>query len=90
MKSPRGHAGALGAARSPPPQGPDGPGVTAGVLNVIGPNHDIRRMLMPLGPVAVFGSSNFPLAYGVCGGDIASVAEASGDVFQPLVGLCVI
>jgi 2,5-dioxopentanoate dehydrogenase len=39
----------------------------------IGPNHDLRRMLIPLGDVvAVFGASNFPLAYGVCGGDTAS------------------
>lgn len=42
----------------------------------IGPNHDIRRMLIPLGPVAVFGASNFPLAYGVCGGDTASALGA--------------
>ncbi len=46
----------------------------------IGPNHDIRRMLVPLGRgdgvVAVFGSSNFPLAYGVCGGDTASALAA--------------
>ncbi|MBK9188257.1 MAG: aldehyde dehydrogenase family protein [Phycisphaerales bacterium] len=39
----------------------------------IGPNHDLRRMLVPLGRVVgVFGASNFPLAYGVCGGDTAS------------------
>lgn len=44
---------------------------------VIGPNHDVRRMLMPLdGVVAVFGASNFPLAYGVCGGDTASALAA--------------
>jgi NADP-dependent aldehyde dehydrogenase len=42
----------------------------------IGPNHDVRRMLMPLGVVAVFGASNFPLAYGVCGGDTASALAA--------------
>jgi NADP-dependent aldehyde dehydrogenase len=42
----------------------------------IGPGHDVRRMLVPLGPVAVFGSSNFPLAYGVCGGDTASAWAA--------------
>jgi NADP-dependent aldehyde dehydrogenase len=33
---------------------------------------DIRRMLMPIGPVVVFGSSNFPLAFSVAGGDTAS------------------
>lgn len=43
---------------------------------LVGPNHDIRSMLVPLGPVAVFGSSNFPLAYGVCGGDTASALAA--------------
>lgn len=44
---------------------------------VVGPSHDIRRVLVPVGPVAVFGASNFPLAYGACGGDTAS-ALASG------------
>ena len=43
---------------------------------IIGPNHDVRKHLIPLGPVAVFGSSNFPLAYGVCGGDTASALAA--------------
>ena len=38
---------------------------------------DIRHMLIPLGPVAVFGASNFPLAFSVAGGDTAS-ALASG------------
>lgn len=42
----------------------------------IGPGHDCRSMLVPLGPVAVFGASNFPLAYGVCGGDTASALAA--------------
>lgn len=43
----------------------------------IGPGHDVRRMLVPLdGVVAVFGASNFPLAYGVCGGDTASALAA--------------
>jgi NADP-dependent aldehyde dehydrogenase len=40
------------------------------------PGHDVRRMLAPLGPVAVFGASNFPLAYGVAGGDTASALAA--------------
>lgn len=38
---------------------------------------DLRRMLVPIGPVAVFGASNFPLAFSVPGGDTAS-ALASG------------
>ncbi|MGO4819033.1 aldehyde dehydrogenase (NADP(+)) [Flavobacterium sp. W22_SRS_FP1] len=41
------------------------------------PKSDIRHMLIPLGPVAVFGASNFPLAFSVAGGDTAS-ALASG------------
>lgn len=38
----------------------------------MGPRPDLRRMLVPLGPVAVFGASNFPLAFSVPGGDTAS------------------
>lgn len=37
---------------------------------------DLRAMLSPIGPVAVFGSSNFPLAYSVAGGDTASALAA--------------
>lgn len=40
------------------------------------PKPDLRRMLRPLGPVAVFGASNFPLAYSVAGGDTASALAA--------------
>jgi NADP-dependent aldehyde dehydrogenase len=36
----------------------------------------VRRWLLPLGPVAVFGASNFPFAYGVAGGDTASALAA--------------
>jgi len=36
------------------------------------PKPDIRSMLRPLGPVAVFCASNFPLAFSVAGGDTAS------------------
>lgn len=42
----------------------------------MGPRPDLRRMLVPLGPVAVFGSSNFPLAFSVPGGDTASALAA--------------
>ncbi len=42
------------------------------------PKPDIRSMLRPLGPVVVFGASNFPLAFSVAGGDTAS-AFASGN-----------
>ncbi len=41
------------------------------------PKIDLRKMLIPLGPVVVFGASNFPLAYSTAGGDTAS-ALASG------------
>jgi 2,5-dioxopentanoate dehydrogenase len=37
---------------------------------------DLRRMLLPLGPVAVFSASNFPLAFSVAGGDTASAFAA--------------
>ncbi|MCX6952652.1 MAG: aldehyde dehydrogenase (NADP(+)) [Verrucomicrobia bacterium] len=40
------------------------------------PRPDLRRMLIPLGPVVVFGSSNFPLAFSVAGGDVASALAA--------------
>jgi len=42
------------------------------------PKPDLRRMLIPIGPVVVFGSSNFPLAFSVAGGDTAS-ALATGN-----------
>ena len=37
---------------------------------------DVRRMLVALGPVAVFGASNFPLAFSTAGGDTASALAA--------------
>ena len=40
------------------------------------PRPDIRRTLVPLGPVVVFGSSNFPFAFSVAGGDTASALAA--------------
>ncbi|MEV6527024.1 aldehyde dehydrogenase (NADP(+)) [Longispora sp. NPDC051575] len=40
------------------------------------PRPDLRRMLVPLGPVAVFAASNFPLAFSVAGGDTASALAA--------------
>ncbi len=40
------------------------------------PRADIRRMLLPIGPVGVFGASNFPLAFSVAGGDTASAFAA--------------
>jgi NADP-dependent aldehyde dehydrogenase len=40
------------------------------------PKPDLRRSVLPLGPIAVFGSSNFPLAYSTAGGDTASALAA--------------
>jgi NADP-dependent aldehyde dehydrogenase len=37
---------------------------------------DLRRMLVPIGPVAVFAASNFPFAFSVVGGDTASALAA--------------
>lgn len=44
------------------------------------PRPDIRSMLRPLGPVAVFGASNLPLAFSVAGGDTASALAAGNPV----------
>jgi 2,5-dioxopentanoate dehydrogenase len=44
------------------------------------PRADIRSMLRPLGPVAVFGASNFPLAFSVAGGDTAAAFAAGNPV----------
>lgn len=40
------------------------------------PKPDIRQMQIPLGPVGVFGASNFPLAFSVAGGDTVSALAA--------------
>ncbi|MCF6523986.1 aldehyde dehydrogenase family protein [Streptomyces sp. JJ36] len=40
------------------------------------PRPDLKRILVPVGPVAVFGASNFPLAFSVAGGDTASAFAA--------------
>ncbi|MBW8199895.1 aldehyde dehydrogenase (NADP(+)) [Flagellimonas abyssi] len=40
------------------------------------PKEDLRKTMIPLGPVAVFGASNFPLAYSTAGGDTASALAA--------------
>lgn len=42
----------------------------------MGPLPDLRRLNVPRGPVAVFGSSNFPFAFSVPGGDTASALAA--------------
>ena len=40
------------------------------------PRPDVRRLLVPLGPVVVFGASNFPFAFATAGGDSASALAA--------------
>lgn len=40
------------------------------------PKPDLRKMYIPLGPVVVFGASNFPLAYSTAGGDTAAALAA--------------
>ncbi len=44
------------------------------------PKPDIRKKLYPLGPVAVFTASNFPLAFSTAGGDTASALAAGNPV----------
>jgi NADP-dependent aldehyde dehydrogenase len=44
------------------------------------PKPDMRSMLRPLGPVVVFGASNFPFAFSVAGGDTASALAAGNPV----------
>ncbi len=40
------------------------------------PRPELRKMMRPYGPVAVFGASNFPLAFSTAGGDTASALAA--------------
>ncbi|GAB2977289.1 aldehyde dehydrogenase (NADP(+)) [Amycolatopsis acidiphila] len=42
----------------------------------MGPRPDIRRAVVPMGPVLVFAASNFPFAFSVAGGDTASALAA--------------
>ena len=44
------------------------------------PRPDLRKMLTPVGPVVVFGASNFPLAFSTAGGDTASALAAGCSV----------
>jgi len=46
----------------------------------MGPRPDLRRMLVPLGVVAVYSASNFPFAFSVLGGDTASALAAGNAV----------
>lgn len=44
------------------------------------PRDDLRKMLVPIGPVLVFGASNFPFAFSTAGGDTASALAAGNPV----------
>ena len=44
------------------------------------PRSDIRRMQVPIGPVVIFGASNFPFAFSTLGGDTASALAAGNTV----------
>jgi 2,5-dioxopentanoate dehydrogenase len=50
--------------------------IDVAVPDRIPPKPDIRKMLVPLGPVTVFGASNFPFAYSTAGGDTACAFAA--------------
>ncbi|AYD47740.1 aldehyde dehydrogenase (NADP(+)) [Arachidicoccus soli] len=44
------------------------------------PKPDVRKMLQPMGPIIVFGASNFPFAFSTAGGDTASALAAGASV----------
>ena len=48
--------------------------------NTVPPRPELRRILRPIGPVAVFAASNFPFAFSVAGGDTASALAAGSPV----------
>ena len=50
--------------------------IDTAISDKIPPKPDIRKMLVPLGPVVVFGASNFPFAYSTAGGDTACAFAA--------------
>jgi alpha-ketoglutaric semialdehyde dehydrogenase len=49
---------------------------TADILREPSPRSDLRRVLIPIGPVVIFGASNFPLAFSTIGGDTVSALAA--------------
>ncbi|MEU8119288.1 aldehyde dehydrogenase (NADP(+)) [Spirillospora sp. NPDC049024] len=70
--------GATARYGSRPPEGA-GPGAGGPAASTDPPGEgapEIRQGRVPLGPVAVFGASNFPLAFSVAGGDTASALAA--------------
>ena len=47
---------------------------------IVPPRPELRRILQPLGPVAVYAASNFPFAFSIAGGDTASALAAGCSV----------
>lgn len=58
----------------------EGAWMQATIDNLPDPQSNLRKCLMPVGPVVVFGSSNFPFAYSTAGGDTASALAAGCSV----------
>ena len=54
--------------------------IDTAIPDKVPPKPDIRKMLVPLGPVVVFGASNFPFAYSTAGGDTACAFAAGCSV----------
>lgn len=54
--------------------------IDKGDPNRVPPKPDLRKMMVPLGPVIVFGAANFPFAYSTAGGDTASAFAAGCSV----------
>ena len=54
--------------------------IDTGDINRTPPKPDLRKILVPLGPVIVFGASNFPFAYSTAGGDSACALAAGCSV----------
>jgi 2,5-dioxopentanoate dehydrogenase len=54
--------------------------IAGGDPNRVPPRPDLRMRWIPVGPVAVFGASNFPLAFSVAGGDTAAALAAGSPV----------
>jgi 2,5-dioxopentanoate dehydrogenase len=50
--------------------------IDTAIPDKVPPKPDIRKLLVPIGPVVVFGASNFPYAFSTAGGDTASALAA--------------
>ncbi len=50
--------------------------IDTAISDRVPPKPDLRKMLVPIGPIVVFGAANFPLAYSTAGGDTASALAA--------------